>query len=117
MYGRMLERYKHALVIFGVMMVMMIGTAVRLIFYDTLKPNPLGLTSHPVAQTYTIPSATAPGGKQTVTLPAVAGLPVDQHLGNLEGKENALRDVRWQQAYVCRVDRGCDRRGDQLRTR
>ena len=34
-----------------------------------------------------IPSATAPGGKRVVTLPAVAGLPVDQHLGNLEGKE------------------------------
>src|SRR3984957_5465882 len=86
MYGRMLERYKHALVIFGVMMVLMIGTVVWPIYYDTLKPNP-GLTAHPVAQTYSIPSATAPGGKQTVTLPAVAGLPVDQHLGNLEGKE------------------------------
>jgi K+-transporting ATPase ATPase A chain len=34
-----------------------------------------------------MPSATAPGGKRTVTLPAVLGLPVDQHLGNLEGKE------------------------------
>ena len=30
---------------------------------------------------------TAPGGKRVMTLPAVAGLPVDQHLGNLEGKE------------------------------
>ena len=50
------------------------------------KPNP-GLTAHPVARTYQIPSATAPGGKRAVTLPAVAGLPVDQHLGNLEGKE------------------------------
>ena len=35
----------------------------------------------------TIASATAPGGKRVITLPAVAGLPVDQHLGNLEGKE------------------------------
>ena len=56
------------------------------VYYDTLKPNP-GLTAHPVARTYQIPSATAPGGKRAVTLPAVAGLPVDQHLGNLEGKE------------------------------
>jgi K+-transporting ATPase ATPase A chain len=86
MYGRMLGRYKHALVIFGVMMVLMIGTIVWPIYYDTLKPNP-GLIAHPVARTYDIPSATAPGGKRTVTLPAVAGLPVDQHLGNLEGKE------------------------------
>jgi K+-transporting ATPase ATPase A chain len=45
------------------------------------------LTAHPVARTYEVPSATAPGGKQAVSLPAVAGLPVDQHLGNLEGKE------------------------------
>ena len=86
MYGRMLHRYKHALVIFGVMMVLMIGTVVWPIYYDTLKPNP-GLTAHPIARTYSIPSATAPGGSRTVTLPAVAGLPVDQHLGNLEGKE------------------------------
>jgi potassium-transporting ATPase potassium-binding subunit len=86
MYGHMLKRYKHALVIFGVMMVLMIGTVVWPIYYDTLQPNP-GLTAHPVARTYDIPSATAPGGKRTVTLPAVAGLPVDQHLGNLEGKE------------------------------
>ena len=34
-----------------------------------------------------MPDANAPGGKRTVELPAVAGLPVDQHLGNLEGKE------------------------------
>src|SRR5208283_530795 len=44
-------------------------------------------TAHPVARTYEIPSASAPDGKREVTLPAVAGLPVDQHLGNLEGKE------------------------------
>src|SRR5580698_8748974 len=86
MYGHMLKRYKHALVIFGVMMVLMIGTVVWPIYYDTLQPNP-GLTAHPVARTYDIPSATAPGGKRTVTLPAVAVLPVDQHLGNLEGKD------------------------------
>ena len=68
------------------MMLMMIGTIVWTDLFDTLKPNP-GLTGHPVAQTYEIPSATAPGGNLTMTVPAVAGLPVDQHLGNLEGKE------------------------------
>jgi len=86
MYGRMLGRMRHAFVIFGVMMVLAIGTIVWTIYFDTLKPNP-GLTGHPVARTYEIPSATAPGGKRVVTLPAVASLPVDQHLGNLEGKE------------------------------
>jgi K+-transporting ATPase ATPase A chain len=85
MYGRMLGRLRHALVIFGVMMIMMIGTILWSVYFDTLKPN-LALTSHP-AQTYTIPSATAPEGKRVVSQPLVPALPVDQHLGNLEGKE------------------------------
>ena len=68
------------------MMILTIGTIVWSVCFDTLRPNP-GLTSHPNAQTFQIPSAKAPGGKQIVTIPAVAGLPVDQHLGNLEGKE------------------------------
>jgi K+-transporting ATPase ATPase A chain len=86
MYGRMLKRMTHGWVIFSVMMLMMIGTVVWAVCFDTLQPNP-GLTAHPVARSYDMASATAPGGKRTVTLPAVAGLPVDQHLGNLEGKE------------------------------
>ena len=86
MFGRMLARKRHALVIFSVMLLLMAGTVFMSVYYDTLLPNP-GLTAHPVARTYQIPSATAPGGKQAVTLPAVVGLPVDQHLGNLEGKE------------------------------
>ena len=86
MYGRMLGRLKHGWVIFSVMMLMMIGTVVWSVCFDTLQPNP-GLTAHPDARSYDIPSASAPGGKRTVVLPAVAGLPVDQHLGNLEGKE------------------------------
>jgi len=86
MYGRMLKKLRHAWVIFSVMMLMMIATIVWPIYFDTMKPNP-GLTAHPEARTYEIPSATPPGGKRVFTLPAVAGLPVDQHLGNLEGKE------------------------------
>jgi len=86
MYGRMLGRLRHAWVIFSVMMVLMVGTIVWSVWYDTYKPNP-GLTAHPNSRTFSIPSASAPGGKRTFTTPAVAGLPVDQHLGNLEGKE------------------------------
>jgi K+-transporting ATPase ATPase A chain len=56
------------------------------IHFDTLKPNP-GLTAHPQSINFVIPDAAAPGGKRTITAPAVAALPVDQHLGNLEGKE------------------------------
>jgi K+-transporting ATPase ATPase A chain len=86
MYGRMLSRMRHAYVIFSVMLTLMTGTVVWSVYFDTLQPNP-GLISHPVARTFEIPSATAPGGKRLVSLPAVPGLPVDQHLGNLEGKE------------------------------
>src|SRR5580700_5553764 len=86
MYGRMLKRMRHAWVIFSVMFVLMSGTIIWAVYFDTLKPNP-GLTAHPASQTFKMPSVTAPGGKLPVTIPAVAGLPVDQHLGNLEGKE------------------------------
>ncbi len=83
MYGRMLKRFRHGLVVFGVMLLMMAGTIVWSVYYDTLKPNP-GLTAHPQARAYQLPTSKGP---VAVSLPAVAGLPVDQHLGNLEGKE------------------------------
>jgi len=83
MYGRMLRRFRHGLVVFGVMLLMMAGTIVWTVHFDTLKPNP-GLTAHPQARAYRLPTSKGP---VTVSLPAVAGLPVDQHLGNLEGKE------------------------------
>ena len=86
MFGRMLGRLKHAIVIFSVMLTLFVGTVVWAIYFDTLKPNP-GLTAHPTSRSYEVPDASVPGGKRTITLPAVAGLPVDQHLGNLEGKE------------------------------
>jgi K+-transporting ATPase ATPase A chain len=86
MFGRMLNKFRHSLVIFSVMMVMMAGTVAWSIYFDTLKPNP-GLTGQSVEQNFEIPSAADPGGKRAVALPAVASLPVEQHLGNLEGKE------------------------------
>ena len=86
MYGRMLSRRRHSVVIFAVMLTLLVGTVLWTIYFDTHKPNP-GLTAHPGPQNFEIASATAPGGKRVITLPAVAGLPVDQHLGNLEGKE------------------------------
>src|SRR6202521_2226839 len=86
MYGRMLKRLRHAIVIFSVMLTLFVGTVVWAIYFDTMQPNP-GLTAHPQSRTFTIASASATGGKRDMVLPAVAGLPVDQHLGNLEGKE------------------------------
>jgi K+-transporting ATPase ATPase A chain len=85
MYGRMLKRIRHSIVIYGVMLTMMAGLIAWSIRYDTQTPNP-DFTAHPAAS-YTVPSASAPSGKLDVTSPAIASLPVDQHLGNLEGKE------------------------------
>ena len=81
----MLGRRRHALVIFSVMMVMLVGLIMWTVYCDTLKPNP-GLTGQQ-ARTFEIVGATAAGGTRVVSLPAVASLPVDQHQGNLEGKE------------------------------
>jgi potassium-transporting ATPase potassium-binding subunit len=86
MYGRMLGKMRHSWVIFSVMLIMMAGTIIWSVYFDTMKPNP-ALTSHPASKTFEIPGKTASGGKITMTLPRAAGLPVDQHLGNLEGKE------------------------------
>ena len=61
MYGRMLHRLRHAIVIFAVMLLPFIGTIVWAIYFDTLKPHP-GLTAHAAGPTYVIPSASAPGG-------------------------------------------------------
>src|ERR1700751_3547615 len=86
MYGRMLKRIRHSVVIFSVMMALMVGTIIWAVWFDTLQPNP-GITGRSSAQTYQMANSGATGGKQDVVLPAVASLPVDQHLGNLEGKE------------------------------
>ena len=83
MYGRMLGRPRHGWVIFSVMIVLMAATVGWSVYFDTLQPNP-ALTAHRTTRSYSIPG---PHGPQAVNLPAVAGLPVDQHLGNLEGKE------------------------------
>ena len=85
MYGRMLGRIRHSVVIYGVMLAMMAGLIVWVMVFDTMQPNP-GLTAHAGA-TYQIANPSAPNGKIDVVSPPVAALPVDQHLGNLEGKE------------------------------
>ncbi|WP_423367803.1 potassium-transporting ATPase subunit KdpA [Burkholderia sp. LMG 32019] len=81
MYGRMLGRVRHAIVIYSVMLSMMIGLIAWAVYFDTMQPNP-AFTAHSVARTYPLA-----GTAHSVTIPPVAALPVDQHLGNLEGKE------------------------------
>ncbi|RPI85284.1 MAG: potassium-transporting ATPase subunit KdpA, partial [Planctomycetaceae bacterium] len=85
MFGVMLNNMRHAMVIYSVMTILFCAMAGWAIYWDTLHGNP-GLTSHD-KQSYEVVDATAPDGKRTIESPLVAGLPVDQELGNLEGKE------------------------------
>ena len=93
MFGRMLKNMRHAAVIYGVMLLMFVIMIDWAISWDTLQPNP-GLTAHPAladrqGRHFTI-DVQRPDGtteKQKLDVPAVAALPVDQELGNLEGKE------------------------------
>lgn len=80
MFGRMLNQMRHAMVIYGVMMVMFIAMIVWAVYQDTAKPNP-GLLAQPERK------VKLPGVDEKV-VPALGALPVDQtNLGNLEGKE------------------------------
>lgn len=85
MFGVMLKQMRHAMVIYSVMTFLFCVMAGWAIYWDTLHPNP-GLTAH-ARQSYTVVDAAAAGGQRTIEIPAIAGLPVDQALGNLEGKE------------------------------
>ncbi len=85
MFGRMLGRVRHAIVIYAVMLTLMVAMIVWAIYFE-LKPNP-GLTARSPSMEFKIRSATAKGGERVINVPAVAGLPLEQHLGNLEGKE------------------------------
>lgn len=80
MYGRMLNQRRHSLVIFIIMLLFMLVTIMWSIYFDTLNPNP-ALTSH-VSQAFHNRDE-----QHAFIMPAVASLPVDQRLGNLEGKE------------------------------
>jgi K+-transporting ATPase ATPase A chain len=93
MFGRMLKNMRHATVIYGVMMLLFVAMIGWAVYWDTLHPNP-GLMAHPEladrqGRPFTIDVQTPDGKteKQALAIPAVAGLPVDQGLGNLEGKE------------------------------
>jgi K+-transporting ATPase ATPase A chain len=85
MFGRMLNNMRHAAMIFGVMLVLFAGFTGWAVYWDSMYPNP-ALTAH-AAESYSISDASAEGGQRTISLPAIEGLPVDQELGNLEGKE------------------------------
>ncbi|MCI0461832.1 MAG: potassium-transporting ATPase subunit KdpA [Gemmataceae bacterium] len=93
MFGKMLSQMRHARVIYGVMLAILALMISWGVYWDSLQPNP-ALTAHPAltdrqGQPHKI-SVEGPNGtliEKEVPVPAVAGLPVDQELGNLEGKE------------------------------
>jgi potassium-transporting ATPase potassium-binding subunit len=82
-YGRMLGKPRQGIMMYVVMMALFVTMIGWTIYWDTLQPNP-ALTEHP---TRTFEVGTASGKKIEIHIPAMVGLPVDQELGNLEGKE------------------------------
>lgn len=86
MFGRMIGQPRHAAVLFGAMLTIMIASIGWCVHFDAACPNP-ALTAHG-AKTYEIPDPTAPTGRRPLAVPAIVALPVDQsEWGNLEGKE------------------------------
>jgi K+-transporting ATPase ATPase A chain len=79
-FGRMVGNLRHAVVIYGVMMSLFVVMIAWAVYWDTMQPNP-ALTAQAAR---TIDLGKDIDKKQ---VPALVGLPVDQELGNLEGKE------------------------------
>jgi K+-transporting ATPase ATPase A chain len=109
MFGRMLRQMRHAVVIYSVMMVMFVAMIGWAVYWDTLHPNP-GLVAQKgqvhkldvrqddgstkyywmVNNPGTSPQLVERDPDSDEPKPQakdLAGLPVDQELGNLEGKE------------------------------
>jgi len=85
MFGRMLRRMRHGVVIYAVWHV--VGRHDRLGgLLGRAATNP-GLSAHAAIDDYAIPSASAPNGAVPVAFPAVAGLPSTSTSGILEGAE------------------------------
>jgi K+-transporting ATPase ATPase A chain len=91
MFGRMIGNQRHAGVIYGVMLALFAVMIIWAISTDTVEPNP-ALTEQP-AQTIQArdaqgrPVRDSQGNEVKKTVAMLPALPVDQHLGNLEGKE------------------------------
>jgi K+-transporting ATPase ATPase A chain len=83
MFGVLLKNMRHAALIYGVMMFMMVTLLVWAVYWDTANPNP-ALTHH---KDDLVAVKDAAGNQSTRKIDALADLPVDQSLGNLEGKE------------------------------
>jgi K+-transporting ATPase ATPase A chain len=110
MFGKMLNNYRHAAVIFGVMLVLSVTTLAWVLCLDTAQPNPALTARADLIYPQDVPadeSATKPvwvvahsgrsadlvdrqpdrNGADKPQVTVLADLPVNQELGNLEGKE------------------------------
>jgi len=93
MFGRILNNLRHAAVLYGAMMVMFLAMVGWAVAWDAMQPNPALTARAPIADAagkpYVVEVQNADGRSTptTIDVPALAGLPVDQDLGNLEGKE------------------------------
>jgi K+-transporting ATPase ATPase A chain len=79
----MLNKWRHAVVLFSVMLVLLLAMITWTIHWDTLKPNPALAAQTPESLTLRLVPVESFGAP----LKAVVGMPVNQELGNLEGKE------------------------------
>ncbi len=88
LFGRMIGNRRHAAVIYAVSLLLLAGLVGWAVATDTLRPNP-GLTDRPALTGLHVAGFDRDGNPVTkdVPAPALAGLPVDQSTGNLEGKE------------------------------
>jgi K+-transporting ATPase ATPase A chain len=93
MFGRMIRNGRHATVIYTVSLLLLAGLTSWAVATDTGRPNP-GLTDRPALTDARGVPLHVPGfdkdGKpvtKDIPAPALAGLPLDQDTGNLEGKE------------------------------
>jgi K+-transporting ATPase ATPase A chain len=86
-FGRMLGNMRHAAVIFGVMMLMFVTMIGWAVYWDTMHPNPALLAQAERKDAIEVQDNSGRTVSRSLESAYVAGLPVNQELGNLEGKE------------------------------
>jgi K+-transporting ATPase ATPase A chain len=87
LFGKMLNKLRHAAVIFAVMLALSAATIVWTIVFDTMKPNPALTDQKGLVYEQDVPQPDGGIKRFWAVVPISRGLPVDQELGNLEGKE------------------------------
>jgi potassium-transporting ATPase potassium-binding subunit len=82
-FGKMLHQPRQAVMIYAVMLVLLVALIGWAVYWDALQPNP-SLLQRP---SHRIEVRDAAGNSVTKSVDGLPALPVDQDLGNLEGKE------------------------------